>query len=124
MACDIESAVLRARFPDLDILACDRAAGHLGFCSFEAREPASDARPADGDFGALLRRYRESVALSQNGLAHVASASPATVNRLEAGARRPTAVMVGALALGLLLSERETDALYRAAGFLPKRRAS
>jgi DNA-binding XRE family transcriptional regulator len=121
MACDIESAALRARFPDLDILACDRASGHAGFCSFEAREPASDLRPDTTDFAILLRRYRESVALSQNGLASVAGASPATVNRLEAGTRRPTAVMVGALALGMLLTERETDALYRAAGFLPRR---
>jgi len=72
-------------------------------------------------FGELLRRYRESVRLSQSRLAQLAGFDHSYVSRLESGQRAPTREAVLRLAAAIGLSPAQRDSLLTAAGFLPQR---
>lgn len=71
-------------------------------------------------FGALLRRFRERVGLSQNALAKRAGLDASAINRLERGERSQTRrAAVEALAAALGLTPAERDQLLAAGGHLP-----
>lgn len=89
-------------------------------------------------FGQTLKRFRERTPghskanrfgpavdhLSQNQLARRSGFNAAYINRLERDEREPTRAAVVALADGLGLSDLDTSALLRAAGYLPMRRTA
>lgn len=76
------------------------------------------------DFGAVLKRFRESRRVSQSKLAERADFDHSYVSRLESGARMPTREAVERLAEALQLDHNSRDALLAAAGFLPRDVAS
>ncbi len=76
------------------------------------------------DFGAVLKRFRESRRVSQSKLAERADFDHSYVSRLESGARMPTREAVERLAEALQLDQNSRDALLAAAGFLPRDVAS
>jgi len=76
------------------------------------------------EFGVLLKRVREARRVSQSKLAERADFDHSYVSRLESGARMPTREAVERLGSALGLSQGEHDALFAAAGFLPRDIAS
>jgi transcriptional regulator with XRE-family HTH domain len=76
------------------------------------------------EFGVLLKRVREARRVSQSKLAERADFDHSYVSRLESGARMPTREAVERLGVALGLSQSEHDALFAAAGFLPRDVAS
>lgn len=70
-------------------------------------------------FGGLLRGYRIRARLSQSELARRALTDHSYVNRLEAGNREPSPLIVRALATALDLSPLDRDRLLTAAGYAP-----
>ena len=80
-----------------------------------------DEEGAESAFGQLVRRHRERVGMSQNGLAAVAGTDPGTVNRLESGKRAPVnRALVERIAAALSLAPSDRDVLLGAAGHLPE----
>jgi transcriptional regulator with XRE-family HTH domain/tetratricopeptide (TPR) repeat protein len=81
-----------------------------------AAQGAMMANGEAGTFGALLRRYREAAALSQEGLAERAGLSAVTISALERGTRRtPHLTTVDVLATALALDATDRAALVAAA---------
>jgi transcriptional regulator with XRE-family HTH domain len=76
------------------------------------------------EFGAHLKRLRESRGVSQSRLAERAGFDHSYVSRLESGARTPTREAVDRLGEALGLEQSELDAMLAAAGFLPRDVAS
>lgn len=92
----------------------------------EGSRPAGDsvaggAAPsaAATELARLLREARERRGLSQKELAHAVGLSPAMMNYLESGERRPGRETVLRLASALGLDEPSTDRLLVAGGHLP-----
>lgn len=71
-------------------------------------------------FGATLKRYRETRRVSQSKLAERAGFDHSYVSRLESGARTPTRDAVQQLADALGLERLQQDELLASAGFLPQ----
>jgi transcriptional regulator with XRE-family HTH domain len=72
------------------------------------------------EFGANLKRLRETRAISQSRLAERAGFDHSYVSRLESGARTPTRDAVDRLGEAMALDQQELDAMLAAAGFLPR----
>lgn len=70
------------------------------------------------DFAGLLRRYRESQHISQKVLAQSVGLTPAMLNYLEAGERRPSRDAVLRIARALRLERADADKLLIAGGHL------
>ncbi len=75
---------------------------------------------ASVQFGATLKRYRETRRVSQSKLAERAGFDHSYVSRLESGARTPTRDAVQQLADALGLERLQQDELLASAGFLPQ----
>lgn len=75
---------------------------------------------ANAQFGATLKRYRETRRVSQSKLAERAGFDHSYVSRLESGARTPTRDAVQQLAEALGLERLQQDELLASAGFLPQ----
>lgn len=71
-------------------------------------------------FGVTLKKYRETLRVSQSKLAERAGFDHSYVSRLESGARTPTRDAVEQLSRALELERVEQDELLASAGFLPK----
>lgn len=74
----------------------------------------------NSQFGATLKRYRETRRVSQSKLAEKAGFDHSYVSRLESGARTPTRDAVQQLAEALGLERLQQDELLASAGFLPQ----
>jgi transcriptional regulator with XRE-family HTH domain len=75
-----------------------------------------EAGTATSAFGGLLRRHRESLALSQEDLADASGVAARTISDLERGvAQRPRSATVRLLAAGLGLSGAELETFKAAA---------
>lgn len=75
---------------------------------------------ANSQFGATLKRHRETRRVSQSKLAERAGFDHSYVSRLESGARTPTRDAVQQLAEALGLERMQQDELLASAGFLPQ----
>lgn len=71
-------------------------------------------------FGATLKRFRETRRVSQSKLAERAGFDHSYVSRLESGARTPTRDAVQQLSDALELERQQQDELLASAGFLPQ----
>lgn len=71
----------------------------------------------DPAFPSLLRFWRDAYGVSQEGLAFRCDVSVRHLSYLENGRARPSPEMVGRLATGLELEDRERAALFLSAGF-------
>lgn len=72
-----------------------------------------------GDFGAILRRYRNARRMSQLDLATTCGISSRHLSFLESGRSQPSREMVLHIGAGLLLPRSARNALLQAAGFAP-----
>ena len=80
----------------------------------------SDMQQNEIRFGVTLKKYRETLRVSQSKLAERAGFDHSYVSRLESGARTPTRDAVEQLSRALELERVEQDELLASAGFLPK----
>ena len=71
------------------------------------------------EFGKALEQIRKQHRYSQSYVGRAAGFDHSYISRIEDGNRHPTREAIGMIATGLQLSDRETDTLLMAGGFMP-----